>query len=168
MINNKYLLDIPYPKVSVEEKNICYANLLYSNYCGQFSEMTSLCQYIYQHFPTEFSDTRLSEALKCIAMVEMKHFDILGELILLLGGDPIFRMNGCNNSKLWKSDVVAFTTNVKQLLCDNIELEKIALESYRQRLCQISDKGVQKCIERIILDEEHHLQIFYDFYKGLD
>lgn len=42
----------------------------------------------------------------------------------------------------------------------NIESEEKAIASYLKRIEQINDAYVHKVLERIILDEEHHIKIF--------
>ncbi len=40
------MMDLPYPPIQVEERNLAYANLLSIDYCGAVSEMTAILQYI--------------------------------------------------------------------------------------------------------------------------
>ena len=40
------MLDLPYPAIEAEGKNLSYANLLSIDYCGSVSELSAITQYI--------------------------------------------------------------------------------------------------------------------------
>ena len=81
-------VDKPYPEVRVERKNIEYAKLLLDDYASEVGEDRAIHQYVYQKFD-KFKDNPLfSKTLSQIAMVEMRHLELLGETIKLLGVNP--------------------------------------------------------------------------------
>lgn len=160
MSQNDCVLNAPYPPVEVKDKNLYYARLLLNNYAGQNGEMTAITQYLYQHFITEERSKSLSKTLECISKVEMHHMELLGELITKLGGNPLFKTQSRGKSTFWSAKYVPEIQNEKSLLLKNIESENTAIKDYKMRILQIKDQNIQSLLERIIKDEEHHINIF--------
>ena len=82
-----YAANKPYPNINVKRRNTDHAKLLLHDYAGINGEDTAIHQYFYQSLIVP--NKNLSEDLKHISEVEMKHLDILGRLIELLGIKPI-------------------------------------------------------------------------------
>ncbi|EOR27267.1 CotJC protein [Clostridium sartagoforme AAU1] len=86
-LQDSYSLGLPYPKIKVYDKNSIYADLIKKSYAGEVSELTAITQYTYHQLIT--SDY-IKNTLKGIAIVEMHHLEILGELLIALGENPTF------------------------------------------------------------------------------
>ena len=156
-------LDIPYPELKVEKENKDYAYLLLEDYAGINSELSSITQYSYQNFNEFFSNKNLSNSLKEIAIVEMHHLAILGKLIKLLGVNPIYKTN-----EYWHSKNICYTVNIKEMLLSDIDLEEKAIINYQKHIKLIDDKYIKAMLERIILDEEKHLECFHYYLNKID
>lgn len=67
--------------------------------CRRRGELSAVLQYTYGHLVTEGAEpSQLSAVLSCVSVTEMRHLEILGELITKLGGDPKFcdmQRRGC-------------------------------------------------------------------------
>lgn len=152
----------PYPEVKVKCKNIEYAKILLEDYAGVISEDSAIHQYIYQHFDKFNVDEEFSETLKQIAMVEMKHLELLGKTIKLLGLDPKFKFidKYCNSFTYWSSSFVDYTINIVDMLIDDIEIERKAIENYKYHISIIDDPYIKRTLNRIIEDEEIHIKCF--------
>ena len=153
-------VDKPYPEVRVEKPNIEYAKLLLEDYSGIASELTSITQYVYQKFDKFNVDEYFSETLSRIAMVEMKHLELLGETIKLLGIEPRYITKDNNIYTYWTSRTVDYKTNISDMLYSDIKIEKEAIEKYKYDLSVINDKYIKQTISRIIEDEEKHIECF--------
>ena len=93
-----------------------------------------------------------------IAMDEMKHFKILGELLVELGFIP-YCMGSRNNK--WCSNNIKYNFNsIIEMLKYNIETEKIAIKEYRRLIEMTDNKCIKNILERIIKDEENHIRAF--------
>lgn len=163
--HTKYIIDAPYPEPKVEGKSIQYANLLLQDYAGAVSEFTAISLYSYQHF---VSDDRYKEYAKIIgeiSMVEMKHLELLGETIKLLGVKPAYVSSVCPCGQIWTASYVNFTDKIKEMLLEDIKAEQKAIANYKYHLSLISDKYIKKLLERIIPDEQLHLKIFKELYQ---
>ena len=147
----------PYPKIENIKKDYNWGRMLYDSYSGKYGELTAILQYSYEDI-TNNENNDLKKVLMRIAMDEMKHFKILGELLVEQGFIP-YCMGSRNNK--WCSDNVKYKFNsVYEMLNYNIESERIAIKEYK-KLIEMSDcKYTKNILERIIKDEENHLRTF--------
>lgn len=156
----KYNVNLPYPEVKVEGPNVEYANLLLKDYAGAFSELTAITLYVYQHIMGKGSFDDYAQLVNGVAMSEMKHLELLGKSIKLLGVKPIYFNNVWPPGQLWSSSYVNYSTNIVDMLLIDIETEKKAIENFRHHMMMIKDRFIKELLERIILDEELHVKLF--------
>ena len=161
--------NIPYPSIKVEEENSYYADLLSIDYAGKVSEITAVMLYSYQHFNKFKENEKFSKIIEEIAQYEMIHMELLGKTIKLLGKDPIYKT--CESSRgeciMWKSNYVDYKTNLKDMLKIDIDSEVTAIKTYKEHKKIINDKYIKALLDRIILDEQRHLEIFTRLYNEL-
>ena len=158
-------LQLPYPPIRTDGKNLYYASLLTNDYAGVVSEMSTSLVYMFQHFVT--AKQKISDTLKCIAQVEMRHFGLIGELIGAYGGNPRYSVQSGSKSNFWNAQNIGYETNPKLFLKENIVNEKASIVNYNIRMNQINDKHVHVLLERIILDEQNHIKVFNTLLEGL-
>ena len=151
-------LSIPYPPIQVSGKSQYFAALLTNDYAGVVSELSAATTYSFQRFVSKGEG--LGETLHCISIVEMRHLAILGRLVALLGGNPRFAVQSGTNCIFWNAQNICYENRPRLYLKQNITTEQAAIDSYRLRLRQISDPHIRAIIERIILDEERHIELF--------
>lgn len=165
----KVKLDLPYPEVKVEEKNPYYADLLSEDYAGRVSESSATFLYSYQHFNTFDSNVEFSKTIEEISVVEMKHLEMLGKTIKLLGKEPIYKT--CEASRgdciMWTASNIDYSSGLKDMLEIDIKAETEAIKTYENHKKIINDKHIKNMLERIILDEKRHLEIFRLLYDEL-
>ncbi|MDD3392271.1 MAG: manganese catalase family protein [Bacilli bacterium] len=154
--SNIYQSNLPYPDIKVCGKNKYYATLLKDDYTGLVSEMTAINQYIYHAFDIEMYDQNLHKMLKNIAIVEMYHLDILAQLIILLGEEPVYFAQ----NSFWNGSYVDYGHNVLEQLQSDLKAEYKAIENYKRHIEMIKDTNIQNILKRIILDEEIHVKLF--------
>ena len=149
--------NIPYPKLMNIRQNIRYANLLYDNFAGEEGELTAVCQYVYEHIELKRYES-FSKILLSIATEEMHHLELIGDLIKRLGRKPYYiNQNQC----MWNANNIKYHfNNVYDMLMFNIESEKKAIEGYKEVIKYTQNKSIKDLLERIILDEQTHLEIF--------
>ena len=158
--HTKYSVHLSYPEPMIEKPNIHYANILLEDYAGAVSEFTAVSLYVYQHFVSEGQFKDYAELIGGIAMVEMKHLELLGETIKSEGVKPMFINNARPLGKPWSPMYVNYATCIKKMLMEDIQSEQKAIENYKYHITLIQDKYIQKLLERIILDEELHVKLF--------
>ncbi len=155
-------VNIPYPLVKVEKENIEYANILLEDYTGFNGEENAINQYVYEYLSKFNEYEYFAQVLKKIAMVEMKHLELIGKTITLLGGKPIFKfLDRKSNYYLYYSgSFVNYENDIKKMLIYNIRLEKNTIRKYEQHIKIIKDKYIKALLYRIILDEKKHIECF--------
>ena len=160
VINIEFKVNKPYPKIKIEKKNIYYANILLNDYSGIISELSAITQYIYQYFNT---NNEISIIFKNIAIVEMKHLELLGKTIKLLGINPKFNFinnNLYNNLTYWNGNFIDYNTNINCMIKNNILMEEKTICNYKKDILLINDKYIKNLLNRIIEDEYLHIKIF--------
>ena len=151
-------LDVAYPEVRTESRNTGYAALLTNDIAGKVSELSAITQYLYQHIVVK--NEKIASALECISQVEMMHYEMISTLIYDFGGTPkLAVISGCS-ARYWSGQYPDYSCDPKSFLATNISNEQSAIAAYSARITQINDSYVKAVLERIIMDEEHHIEIF--------
>ncbi|MDV3426201.1 MAG: manganese catalase family protein [Bacillota bacterium] len=156
----KYQLPEPYPKIKPDKNDKKYIKLIFQDYASRDGEMTAVNQYIHSHITISETDEiskQITEAFKGIAIIEMFHLELLGDLINDLGEDPKF-VSGKDNP--WKSSFIPYGKSLKEKLKNAVISEEIAIKNYENHIKIIESKEIKKLLKRIVLDEKLHLEIF--------
>ena len=154
-----YSSPLPYPEIAVEE-NLQEAKILMPNYSGMAGELTAILTYAFQSYITTLPE--LKTALEGIAETEMRHHELLGTTIAKLGGYPIMGAR-----TYWNGSFVNYTLAPKKFLEQNIRAEENAIRNYEQTILNLSSPQIKTLIERIILDEQMHIEDFKELLKTL-
>lgn len=157
----KQILDeknkVPYPKLINVRRNPLYADIIYDQYAGQYGELSAITQYIYEHININQNED-IKKIMLQIAIEEMRHLDLIGELLLKLGGKAIYIGS---NKKMWNASFLNYESMyIKDIMKYNIETEEIAIKGYKKVMSYSRNKSVIDLFERIIQDENAHLDIF--------
>lgn len=150
----------PYPPIRVERPNPRYAQMLQANFASACSELTSITQYTYHSLVLGRTAPGTADTLRRISITEMRHLDIFGRLILLLGGDPRYcsRRQGCPVA--WNGNMVTCHADLREAVRSDISLEQTAIHTYQYQTAAIEDCYISAMLNRIILDEQLHIRIF--------
>ena len=165
-INEKYSVSLPYPTISKCIKNdVSFASSLNASRLG---ELQTISEYIYQSILLESEYPEIAKALEGIAMVEMRHYKILSQLMHKLGADPNInnriRTVPMNISDKNGKDILC---KVKKTLLQNTAEESSSKEEYL-RLAKCSPyPEIAKILKRIADDEELHSEIFDKILNGV-
>ena len=88
-------------------QNKRYAEVLYNSFAGEEGELTAVTQYIYEHIELKKFES-FSKILLSIAIEEMQHLELIGNLIRKLGGKPYY----INKEKcFWSSKNIKYHFN---------------------------------------------------------
>ena len=159
-----YSIDITYPEVKGKEKNSKYIDLILLNYSSAISEFDAIAQYTYHQIALTYSNKEISDTLCGISIVEMHHLEMLGKIIILLGGEPGYWINN-KKKNYWSGKLVNYDlSSIKDILTIDIQDEKAAIKQYKETIAQIDDKYINAVLKRIILDEEFHIQLLVNLY----
>ena len=158
------IVELPYPKVELNCKNMYWAKLLQEDYAGAVSELTAITQYIYGDTVLAEKYKEISNTLICIAIAEMKHLDMLADTIFMLGGNPKFLVHDCKKPKNWTPDYINYQMSMCNILLTNIQAEKSAIAQYKIHICKIDNEQIRELLTRIIMDEELHIEVLSELY----
>ncbi|NLI93809.1 MAG: bacterioferritin [Peptococcaceae bacterium] len=150
----------PYPEIKVQAANLHYAELLMDDYAGVISEFTAVSQYLYHHFYFKEIDEKLGELLENVSITEMRHMEMLADLIKKLGGNPVIRGSYSTSGQFWSGNYIYYGTNLCEQLKADIDAEYKAIEEYQKHIRSIDDPNIQAILHRIILDEKVHIRLF--------
>lgn len=150
----------PYPPLKVERKNPCYAGEILSNIGACNSEMSAVSLYIYNSTILSDTNPEFAGIFQKISMVEMRHLNIFSHLAYLLGADP--RLWTCSGRRpcYWSPACNHYPNQTGSLLRNALSGEQDAILKYRRQAEQICDAYIADMLNRIILDEQLHVEIF--------
>ncbi len=113
------------------------------------AELGAIMQYMGHHYSAQGIDSLgVKDIFKQSAMDEMRHAELLAERISSLGGIPTLKI-----------EPVKRGGTLKQMLKDDLDLEKKAIKRYRQQigLCEkLKDYTTRRLLEDILIEEEAH------------
>jgi bacterioferritin (cytochrome b1) len=151
-----------YPNGEAEAGNGVQAEWFLPAYKGTngFSEMNAIIQYISQESLWE----DIGEMMMGIAMVEMKHLDKLGDLIIDLGGDI--------TSQKYETTFVEYGKSTEDAVRLGIKAEKETIEEYNKIIDKIKplpqNETTEFCLAllaKLIADEQFHVNLFEAWLK---
>lgn len=160
-----YKSKLPYPSIAVSQKNKHYAEMIQLSFTGAVSEFSAICQYMNHYFRTFDKYPKIAKALEGISLVEMYHFEILGKLIIELGGDPGYWIIKKDKKLNWNPNFINYGLDAHEMLTYDISDERAAIKQYSDCQKKIKDSNIIAIIDRIILDEEIHIQILTELLK---
>lgn len=148
---------VPYPEVKDIVPDYKFGRMLYESYAGSKSELTTILTYVFQYL-TNDEKKEASTLIAAIAKQEMKHLELLGEILVQMGLEPYYMSTYGNK---WCSDNVRSKFSCFEEMLDfNIESEKGAIKGYQSLIDMCECDNVKVVLARIIMDEENHIKIF--------
>lgn len=151
------ICDLPYPSDENLQQDIRSGKIISFAYASLKSELTAILQYVYHSFYFAAVNAQDSDILMSVAAAEMTHLHILGKTMLKLGVNP--RYVQCPDTDMFfNTSTVACSRSPSKMLMDDIQGELNAIADYRKMLFVLKNEQVAAIIQRIILDEQLHLQ----------
>lgn len=162
------IVQTPYPSVKELTCDPVSARIISSAYATSCGELNSVMQYIFQSFVFNHSgDESNAELLKSIAIAEMIHFDLLGNALINLGAQPVYTFQPPVAFNFYSTKFVSYSCKSAEMLEDDIIAEKHAVCSYKKMLSRLKNEKVKTLIERLLQDEQLHLQAFIEAREQL-
>lgn len=160
------MLNLPWPEVGEQESDRALVRGLFGAYAGAHGELTAVSQYFYNSLTGE-QDAALADLFALVSQNEMVHLQKLGQLIRLYGGDPRLLSFAGGRPHWWSSGAVSYEKSREKRLRQAIAGEREAVRAYRQLAARMAPQP-RALIERIIQDEQHHIELFQRALAGLD
>jgi bacterioferritin len=158
----KYALDLPYPSISNLDINTEYGQILLSNLGGLHSKMNTVTLYFYNSIIlNDYSE--LKKVMLEISKVEMHHLKIIADMCYFLGVDP--RLWECQNDCLeyWSPGFNIYPRQLQHMLENCIIQEQNTISNYNHQIKIIKEPIICDMLNRIILDEQLHVEIFQHY-----
>ena len=151
----------PYPSI---DGTTCNCRLACELARQHSAELNAVSEYIYQSIVFAGTMPQLSDIFDGIALDEMHHFRMLGELIRLLGGDPAVRTavrnrgGICLREDRYSRAPVAAARELRCNIADELASynEYMRLASLAERMGQLPAAAL---LRRIAEDEKEHRRI---------
>ena len=153
------VLDLPYPSTSDLARDVRSGNIISFAYATLKGEIAAVLQYIFHKFHFELMECDDADVLMSIALAEMSHVDILGKTMLKLGVSPRF-VQCPNTYAYFNTSQVSKATSPVKMLMDDVQSEMTAIADYQKMLFVLKNEQVAAIVQRIILDEQLHLETF--------
>ena len=147
----------PYPEIVNAQDDKFTVAILKNLASSRMGELNGVLQYIYQSVVADKVMEDVASVFEEIGIVEMMHLDMLMHAIVDFGGVPKYE-DGQGN--IFNVSNINYSIKLKDMLENNILEEKQAIEAYRQAISKIKNQSLKKLLERIIEDEQRHLDIF--------
>ncbi len=154
-----------YPEITVASLPFEVIAKIKRLYADTRSEMTSVIQYIYQHFILGSAEglDNVSHAMEEIAIKEMEHYEILAKILVSCGVDPrscVYIDNNIDICDYWKASYVNYTRDFIGMFEKDIMLEQAGINSYLELIQMTDNENLKEIVERIIEDERSHIAYF--------
>jgi Mn-containing catalase len=170
----------PIIPVEVSDPDPAYAQLLLKQFGGPTGELTAALQYWIQSFHCK--DAFVREVLQEIALEELSHLEVIGELIEQHTRD----LQACNGAMLqdrlfaqfgtgphfiddsglhWTSSYINECEDIVRDLRLDVAAEVAAKQAYEKLLGQTNDTGTKKVLQYLLDREASHMKMFL---KALD
>lgn len=144
---------VSYPSAEGVMKNPRLINGVLAARCD---ELNAISDYVYYSIILAECYPGVSELFEKLAMTEMLHFRLLGQVVLALGGNPCVRCRVGGSSVCVPPKVC----DVKRLLENAISGEKKSCSDYKRLAAETcGDKIAEEIFCRLASDEEGHARM---------
>ncbi len=157
----KAALDLPYPPVQTKSRRLDYAHAMQSNVGSGNSEMTAVSLYFYNSVILNPDYADFAQCFHRISIVEMHHLDIFATLAHQMGLDPRLWCTRNRTKCYWTPAYNSYPRRVREVVEHSIRGEEAAIKKYSRQADEICDEDIVKILERILLDERRHIEIFH-------
>lgn len=148
----------PYPDISGISRDVRDLKLVSQAYATSSGELNAILQYVYHSMIfLSHGKKEISATLKDIAVGEMIHLQILGNLICALGAQPVFSAYPPAAFNFYSTKFVSYGCSLKSMIEDDICGERHAICVYEKIVPRLRSEKVKEIILRIIEDEKLHL-----------
>ena len=153
------ICQLPYPTTQNLAKDLRTANIIYFAYNGQKSEKTAMQLY---HKYSQMLNNQDAQLMKQIYLAEQLHLKLLHDALLSLGYKLPQHQASNSNTYLPKNNPPSTNNNI---IMQAIATKLTTIVEYKKMLYLIKNTDVQQIIERIVMDENLHLQALQSMIK---
>ena len=160
-------IDQPYPPIRPESRDPAYARAMLSNVGSDNSEMSAISLYFYNSVILDAKYAEFAQCFHIVSIVEMHHLDIFAKFACQMGLDPRLWCERNRRETYWTPAYNQYPREVRAVVENAIMGEKAAIRKYERQCETIRDKNIVENLQRIILDERRHIEIFDSMLERL-
>lgn len=160
-------VNLPYPPIQPESSCQEYAYAMLSNVGSSNSEMSAICLYFYNSIILNPDYAEFARCFHKISIVEMHHLNIFAAFAHKMGLDP--RLWSAEDGKecYWTPSYNNYPRLIREVIENSVKGELDAIQKYSRQAKIIKDKNIVENLNRIILDEQHHIELFNKMLKKI-
>lgn len=158
-------VDKPYPEIVGATEDYATVAVLKNLANSKIGELNGVLQYIYQSVIADRVNAEIASIFEEIGIVEMMHLSMLMHAITDFGGIPKYEDA---NGVPFNVSSLNYSVKLIDMLKNNIKGEQFAIENYKQATNKIKNQSLKELLNRFILDEEHHLEIFKQILNNVE
>lgn len=148
---------IDYPDLSTIKRDYKSAKIICEQFAGSHSELSSILQYCYFNFNFyRLKDKKTCLLLKRIRLAEEEHFQILGEMLVRLGVDPVLTAVPPFKCEYFNASSLSYSKTPAKMLKDAVFSEMTSIARYKVMLTLIEQAEVKAVVEMLLADEILH------------
>ena len=161
------IVDLPIPSLENIGYDVKTARIISSAYAGRHGELSATLQYVYHNLNFLGQNySNIADVMMGIALAEMDHFKILGELLYKLGVDPVYSEMPPYKYNFYNTACVNYSNSVQKMLLDDISSEMLAVKEYEKMAKLVDNDDVSAILLRIALDEQLHIKVLRETLEG--
>lgn len=151
------ICEIPYPSTDDLEADVRSGQILSFAYATPRGAVNAVLQYCYHatHMRKHSADD--ADILKSIAQAEAMHAQIIGAAMEKLGVNPLY-IQYPNSKRYYTAAMVSQSTKPQKMLMDDIVAEMNSITEFRKMLFVLKNEQVEALVERLIMDEQLHIE----------
>ncbi len=162
-MNKNVSLNIPYPTLDGVRADKRTVALVRRAYVGRHGELKAVLQYFYHYlYFNKLGCVEVAKIILGIAQCEMRHLEILGQLLTALGDDPVFSPVSPWGTTCDFVSGISYSKTAQKMIMDDISSEMASVCEYESIIERIKDERVQAVLKRITLDEQLHIKVLKD------
>ena len=161
-------IDLPYPSIETKSRRPEYAHAMLSNIGSDNSEMTAVSLYFYNSVILNPDYAHFAQCFHEISIVEMHHLNIFAALAYQMGLDPRLWSMQKYDTCYWTPAYNEYPREIRRVIENSLKSELAAIQKYTRQAETINDQNIVEILERIILDEQQHVDIFAAMLEQID
>lgn len=156
----------PYPAIGASHPTRVHLQMLMDLLFGDYGEFTMLNDLLCGEVLLSRGHTTLCEIYEAIALVDLRHFRILGALLTQCGGSLKYRTVHGARTDWWSGRVVHYPSTASESISHIVAQKKTAIAKYNIAIEHCTDDGITKILKRIRADEICHFDVLSSFAEG--
>lgn len=160
-------LDLPYPPAQPQTQKKEYARAMLSNMGSRNSEMNAISLYFYNSVILKQEYADFAKCFHDIGIIEMHHLHIFASIAFQMGADPRLWSVRRQQSWYWSPSFNRYPRKIQDVLKNSIAGETETIEKYSKQAQMIQDDNIVENLKRIIMDEQHHIELFEQMLKEI-